>query len=185
MSVRKMSGGLLYTTMLAGNSTFVSSAFELIETQTVGAGGAASVTFSSIPGTYKHLQIRWIAKATAQDIYLRFNNDTGNNYASLHQLRGDGSAASSASLGQNTFIYGGLVSNTANIFGGLVTDILDYQGNKNKTVRTLGGYDTNGAGYVYLRSGLWMNTTAVTSIKFEPASGSIDQYSLFSLYGLR
>lgn len=51
-----------YTDMLAGNSFWnpwsPSTDYDSIATTTVGAGGAASITFSSIPSTYQHLQIR-------------------------------------------------------------------------------------------------------------------------------
>jgi len=73
---------------------------------------------------------------------------------------------------------------TTSGFGG-VTDILDYAStNKNKTVRTLGGFDANGSGYVNLTSNLWSNTAAINTITIN-AVGTFNQYSQFSLYGIK
>jgi hypothetical protein len=41
---------------ITGN--LVTTSYESIETVTVGSGGSATVTFSSIPATYTHLQIK-------------------------------------------------------------------------------------------------------------------------------
>ena len=66
---------------------------------TVGATATASITFSNIPATYSHLQIRAIARtnvaSTADYPQIRFNSDSGSNYAH-HLLYGDGSAAGAA-----------------------------------------------------------------------------------------
>jgi len=63
------------------------NSYESIQTVTVGAGGTATVTFSSIPATYTHLQIRGIARASADtQLDVTLNSDTGSNY-SYHTLR--------------------------------------------------------------------------------------------------
>ena len=77
------------------------TSYESIATVTVGSGGSSSIDFTSIPSTYTHLQLRMTARCTAQsggnptNVYLRFNSDSGSNYA-WHQLAGNGSAASAA-----------------------------------------------------------------------------------------
>lgn len=164
------------------------SAFELIDTQTVGAGGTASISFSSIPQTYKHLQIRCIEQG-ASDVVATFNNDTGSNYFSYHQVRGDGASAGSQSAGALTaFWYLGIAPSATN-FGAAVADILDYTSTtKNKTIRQLAGYDANGSGYILLRSSLWMPSTiaAISSIQIKLQGGqNINQFSTFSLYGVK
>jgi hypothetical protein len=69
------------------------TAYESIETVTVGSGGEASITFSSIAADWKHLQIRVFASPTTADVFMKFNGDgTTTNY-SRHYLYGDGSAA--------------------------------------------------------------------------------------------
>ena len=116
------------------------NSYESIATVTVGAGGSSSISFSSIPSTFKHLQIRGIAKySSAYNSYgrIQFNSDTSANYAQ-HQLYGDGSAASSYGYSGESSGIMSLLSDAQ--FGNFVTDVLDYtDSNKYKTVRTLGG----------------------------------------------
>ena len=172
-----IAGGLSVFTPLATNSYFS------IATQTVGAGGASSITFSSIPNTYKHLQIRLFALNSTW-CTVRFNSDTGSNYAG-HELRGDGSTVY-AGGGNNTQIYAGLGSGNVSDPSVFVMDILDYANtNKYKTMRTLTGGDANGSGYIQLTSGLWMNTTAISTISLQMFNGSnFNQYTHAALYGV-
>ena len=76
---------------------------------------------------------------------------------------------------------------TANAFAVCVIDILDYaNGNKYKTIRTIGGYDINGGGQEGLFSNLWKNTNAITDITIKVVGGSnFAQYSSFALYGIK
>jgi hypothetical protein len=165
-------------------------AFVPIATTTVPSGGAASVTFSSIPSTYTHLQIRGIARSTGagQNMLVQLNSDTGSNYA-FHNLYGDGSSAASTANTTQVSGYAGYVpatSSTANAFGGFVFDVLDYANtNKYKTIRSLNGTDLNGSGLMVFTSGLWMNTAATTTLTFYMNSGNLAQYSSFTLYGIK
>jgi len=172
----------------------VLTAYESIATTTVGSGGTATITFSSISSSYKHLQLRILARSdrtVVNNDYLEvnFNSDTGANY-SFHQLLGDGSAASANSgTSQNNILVSRIATTTggASIFGGIVLDILDYANtNKYKTTRSLGGADQNGSGLIYFNSGLWMNTAAITSITVKPSSANnFVQYSQIALYGIK
>jgi hypothetical protein len=169
--------------------------FESIATVSVGSGGAASVTFSSIPATYTHLQIRAIGRtdrgggATNDPFEIVFNSDTGTNY-SQHYLTGNGASASAFDTTNAGFIAAYLAtatSATASVFGTTIVDILDYANtNKYKTARALGGFDNNGSGIVGLVSGNWRNTNAITDIVISPQVGSnFNQYTQFALYGIR
>lgn len=164
--------------------------YESIATVTPNGSG---VTFSSIPQGYKHLQIRALVRTSRNDattdvLTFTFNGDGANNYAT-HGLVGNGSSASAYGyIPYATPIYlDGIPSSTAaaNTFGVAVIDILDYTNtNKYKTVRGLGGADYNGSGQIRLVSGVWLSTTAVTSITF----GSVGSYltnSSFALYGIK
>ena len=177
----------------SGGVAAATSAYESIATTTVGGGGASSVTFSSIPATYTHLQIRGIGRAanaaTDENFILQFNGDTGANY-SLHNVYGTGAAVGANSAVSYTASYFARVSGAnsgANIFGVVVSDILDYANtNKYKTLRSLSGHDQNGSGYITLMSGSWRSTSAVTSVTIKNESGSnISQYSSFALYGIK
>ena len=168
------------------------NSYESIQTYTIGAGGATDVTFSIIPSTYKHLQIRAISRTSFASYpdagKMQFNGDTGNNYA-WHRLSGDGSTATAG--GENTKSYMSLMDeayagNTSGIFTAEVIDILDYANtSKYKTSRALGGLDANGSGSVRLHSGLWQSTSAITSIKLFPSNGNYVQYTQFALYGIK
>lgn len=167
---------------------FAASAYEHIETQTIGSGTVTSVTFSSIPQTYKHLEVRSIFRSNIVAwISVRLNGDTGNNYVS-HDLRGDGSAANSYYTAANNngyaFLYN--VTPATSTFGAGILSILDYASTtKNKTVRVLHGVDTNGQGNIDLSSVLWLSTAAVTSLTLVTAGSSLSQYATFSLYGVK
>ena len=166
----------------------VPSDYESIATVSVGSGGSASAEFTSIPSTYQHLEIRWIAKAASGTrLRLQINSDTATNY-STHLLIGDGSAtASFAGANEPKIAISAATSGTSGVFCAGIVSILDYKDtNKYKTVRTLSGIDNNGpGGEIALNSGAWRSTSAVTSLKFYWDSGNLDQYSSFALYGIK
>jgi len=176
----------------SSNFQRVTNSYASIATTTVGGGGASSITFSSIPATYTHLQIRAIARSaggSSEDEYrIRFNSDTGSNY-SWHYVLGNGSAASASAASTTERIQIRQMPTTAQAagFGGLVLDIFDYANtSKYKTTRALGGYDVNGSGTISLNSGLWQNTNAITSITIaNERTVNFVEYSSFALYGIK
>jgi hypothetical protein len=180
---------------LAGNAAYqIPNSYESIATVTVGSGGAADVTFSSIPATYTNLQIRGIARSleanTGVDVpYVQFNSDTGSNY-NWHQLDGNGATTSAPGSASTTFMRGGFIglnSELGSTFGAVIIDILDYANvNKNKTIRVLSGTSYNNtSGAVGLFSGVWRNTNAITTIKLTASVANLAQYSQFALYGIK
>jgi hypothetical protein len=170
------------------SASVTGGSYESISTVTVGATSVTNVEFTSIPATYTHLQVRGIARHSANetDIKVQLNSDTGSNY-SQHRLYGTGSVTGASGDANGTSMeFCGRMDATANTFGANVIDILDYTNtNKYKTVRILMGYDANGSGYVSLSSGGWRNTNAVTSVKLIPYSGNFVQYTQFALYGIK
>jgi hypothetical protein len=180
--------------ILASSVPAAAGDYESIATVTVGAGGSTSIDFTSISGTYTHLQLRYIARVTdnvnAFDInFIRFNSDTGSNY-SYHYLTGTGSAVNAGAGTSQTSTWGGLWpynGTTASTYGAGVIDILDYANtNKYKTIRVLSGADANGSGECFINSGLWMSTSAITSINIKPVgTKTYSQFSHFALYGIK
>lgn len=173
-----------------------STAFESIATAT-GTGSNSSITFSSIPSTYQHLQIRYIGRNTEADIddvmgEMTFNTDTtGSNY-NRHGLFGIGSVVNA--FGEtNPIEYGRLVraNATAGIMGVGIIDIHDYASTtKNKVIRTFTGDDRNGSGNVHIQSGLWRNTTAINSItlyarNITSTTVYFSSNTSFALYGIK
>jgi hypothetical protein len=184
----------IYASQISGH--LVTNNYSSIQTVTVGSGGASSISFTSIPSTYTHLQIRGITRATASDTasqsQMRINGDSGNSYT-LHDLYGTGSttgAENGFGSGYN-YMFGfdrtTAANSTANTFGTFIMDIVDYSNtNKYKTVRCLSGYDSNGSGQSKFWSSLWLSTSAVTSLVMSPQDGSnYAQYSSFALYGVK
>jgi hypothetical protein len=175
-----------------GTPPVAPTSYESIATVSVGSGGQSSISFTSIPSTYKHLQLRCLGRTTAavdNDVaFITFNSDTGANYVA-HDLRGNGGVVASGAYTGLTASYlqrfaGG--NQAASMFGAVVVDFLDYADtNKFKTFRDLGGYDFNGSGNIYLSSGLWRSTSAITSMTMTPSSGNWAQYTQFALYGIR
>lgn len=187
--------------VIASSATPASTnSYESISTVTVGSGGASTVTFSSIPSTYQHLQFRIYARSTiagtsSDNIAFRINGDTGSNY-STHNLYGTGLGAYAAAFAGLSYAYlpSTIASsgNLANTFAGVVVDVLDYANtNKNTTIRALGGYDENANSgpsvydnRIQLSSAFWNNTAAVNSLVFQ-TSGNFAQYTTFALYGIK
>jgi hypothetical protein len=167
--------------------------FELIESVFV-ASPTALVTFNNLnqyATDYRHLQVRLVGRSSdattsVYDLLIRFNGDTGSNYSG-HNLRATGSAVQSNAIPNFTYILNESTfvgnNNTANVYGAAIIDVLDpFSTTKNTTTRSLGGSSIS---RLYLGSGAFYSTAAVTSITVGPNSGSILAGSRFSLYGIR
>lgn len=173
----------------AGVSGF-SSDFELITTA-FGTGSSGVITFTSIPQDYKHLQIRYTAKnsSTATQMNITMNGITSGVYI-RHSLLGNGtgaatSTASSTSQTSIQLVESMANSTTANAVNAGVIDILDYTSTtKNKTIRAFYGMVDN-ITRVYISSGLYNQTTAVSSITLTASANNFASLSRFSLYGIR
>jgi len=167
------------------------NSYESIQTVTVGVGGQSSISFTSIPSTYKHLQIRGIGRTNSGNFYdatqLTFNSDSSASYSQHYLDAYNGTVSASAGGVSATYIVNYyLGGNTSNTFSANIIDILDYANtNKYKTVRSLAGIDANTTGgAINYSSGSWQKTNAITSITFT-STNTIQQYSSFALYGIR
>jgi hypothetical protein len=157
--------------------------YQSISTVTVGAGGSASITFSSIPAAFQHLQIRMLAKTGDAGAFgaatMSINGGAGE---ARHDLYGTGSATGASGTSGGLYVY---IGGTAQ-FGVGIVDILDYlDSNKTKTARALSGVDNNGSGLVAIESSLETTQTAISSLTFTSNSGNFAQYSHFALYGIK
>lgn len=169
-------------------TTFVTpNNFTSIATGTM-TGGTSNLTFSSIPQTYTHLQLRYMTSSPGGSIYIQFNGDTGTNYTQ-HYLLGNGSSVSAAGSASYATPH---ISDLA--YGGdspypmvAIVDIVDYKNtNKYKTFKTISGIDANSAGIggIDILSGVWMNTNAISSI-YISCGQNLDSGSVFALYGIQ
>ena len=183
----------IYASQISGHLWAPSGAYDSIATAN-GTGSSATISFTSIPSTYTHLQLRAIVKSTTAGssftgVNLTFNSDTSSSYT-RHILYGNGSSALAFggtagvawSIGGNDVPTAGYTS----IFGTHVIDILDYANtSKNKTVRALTGADVNGAGEILLSSTVFLKTDAISSIQLNCASGNFASGTTYALYGIK
>lgn len=190
MSIKSLKTGTRNVSGLSGN---VPEHHVLIQEQTF-SGSTSSITFVSIPQDYTHLNIRFLIQNTSasnggQGGFISFNGDTTfSNYRS-HSLYGSGTAASSftvQSAGWNGVYYGTTTGTTVSAARAAIDGwILDYTNtSKNKVARFLNGWDTNGAGEVLFSSGMWINTSAITSLSISVNSFNVGS-GIFSLYGVK
>ena len=181
--------GILASSGAGGAGT----AYESISTVTA-AGGETSLTLSSISSTFTHLQVRAIARDTytgtnIRSLLVRFNSDTGSNYA-RHIFYGNGTSALATGTDTTTFMNlwscAPADGMTASVYGGILLDVLDYASTtKYKTMRGFTGADVNGTGSVNLVSGLWQSTSAITSITFIAEATAFKAGTTFALYGIK
>jgi hypothetical protein len=172
--------------MLAGYSDVD---FELISTA-FGNSSAASVTFSNIPQSYKNLQLRIVAQTTSggpTDLYLRMNNDsTTGNYRDS-RLYGFNGTLYSGGVSTNSIYSGscGQVGDNAPT-SAVLLDIVDYTNiSKNKTIKFINGKPRNVDVLIQAGSGVWLNTSAISSLTFFVGSGAFSPQTRFSLYGVK
>lgn len=176
-------GGLL------GSYVAPAGAYELIET--LNAGSQSSVTFSSIPQTYRHLEIRYAARGggATSGVQMRINGLSTGIYTE-HELRGTGSTVSSGFYGTSQTKIDLSITNsssTAGSFGAGIISLADYTLTaKNKTIRMVNGVNDSFT-EIALRSGLVLSTSAVTSVTFlyNLGSSNFASGSRFSLYGIK
>jgi len=159
--------------------------YQAIATVTVGSGGAANISFTSIAASWTDLLIKISGRSDANNvgIDIALNGVTTNQ--SYLRLRGDGSAVSSTTL-TALRVINGYSTATANTFGNTEVYIPNYAGSTNKSLSADGVNENNATeAYADLGAGLWSNTAAITSITLTPNSGNFVQYSTATLYGIK
>lgn len=177
--------------IIASSYPRAGTAFESIASAT-GTGSSGTITFSSIPSTYASLQIRGVARWNTNNdvLQIQFNGDTASNYTS-HNLMGEGSTVIATGLANQSQIALTASGYTwdATFYGApLIIDIHDYASTSRfKTIRTLFGHDQNTTpSRILLNSGLWRNTSAISSITISTQSGSnFNTATTFALYGIK
>jgi len=164
-------------TMAAGNT------YESIATQTLGSA-AASVTFSSISGSYTDLVFIGQIKGTAATfLNLQFNGDTASNYSRV-VLAGNGTVAASELRSTRTAINTDYFQTIQTNFNYITTiNIMNYSNSTTyKTVLCRPDNAANGTGATV---GLWRSTSAITSVTLLADGNSFDIGTTFSLYGIK
>jgi hypothetical protein len=179
------------TASAASNSVTpaVPTSFDSIASFT-GNNTTSSYTFSSIPQTYKSLQIRinGVSDGGSGSVNIRLNGDSGSNYNS-HYLYISGSTVPTGYRSDTYMIGGGAQISTGPDPLAVIIDFVDYTSTaKNKTMKSFSGIARPYAGNsdIDLISGLWRNTAAITSITIYTANVINWQTgSSIALYGIK
>jgi hypothetical protein len=174
----------------------MANTFELIDSATVGSGGASDITFNIIPATYTDLclvtslRITGYSSTSYDFLAMVFNADTSASYDNKI-LFGDGSGASSFDVMATTSIRQALVAPTpaatSNTFGNSSVYIPNYAGSAYKSVSIDSVIENNATGTrMQLAAGIWKKTNAITSIKLTSLQGTgFVEYSTAYLYGVK
>jgi len=166
----------------------MANTFTLIASSTVGSGGAATISFTSIPATYTDLKVVVSARTSvtvgANGYYydVTFNGTSANR--SGRYLEGTGSAANSGTF----TLYGvsDASDQTASTFSNGEFYIPNYASANYKSTSSDSVQENNAtASRAVLVAGLWSDVAAITSVTFTPAGGSFVQYSTAYLYGIK
>jgi len=159
--------------------------YKLISSVSVGSGGASSMDFTSIPSTYTDLEILVSGRTTGagNGINITFNSNT-TGYTNI-AIQGNGSTVGSyGTYNRNAGMFG-YSGDTANSFGSTKIYITNYAGSNNKSYSADAVSESNATtAYMNIVSGLWSNTSAITSISLAPMDGTLVQYSTAYLYGI-
>lgn len=175
---------------ISGNLS--SGAFESISTATLGSNSGV-VNITSIPSTYKHLQLRIVGRHVGSigiaDAIVFFNGDENANYTKSWTFTFDGNGPyTSRGTSQNGFSMGYFANNgSSSVNGSYVLDIIDYANtNKFKTVQYLNGAEKTSGGTTVAMHGTasWLSTAAISSIRVT-CGDSIAAGSTFALYGIK
>jgi hypothetical protein len=162
----------------------MATTYEKIATTTI-TSSTASITFSSIAGTYTDLRLVLLNKSVTGNnlAYVQLNSDSGTNYSSTY-LYGDGSTAVSGRATSATYISP--ASSGSNVdFPQLWTiDFLSYSGSTFKTALATSTNDRNGSGYTEQTVYLWRNTSAITSIFINTIVNNFGTGTTATLYGI-
>jgi hypothetical protein len=154
-----------------------------LATVTLGTA-VSSVTFSSIPATYRDLIIAFDGLATAnQSFGFRFNGDTGNNYSTV-VMRSQGNTPEASSFTDSSISFN-ISTTTSGTRCMSIAQIMDYSAtDKQKAVLVRGNYDQPSVGrFVEAQANRWANTSAVNSIVVSSGS-NLGVGSRIDLYGV-
>lgn len=158
---------------------------KLIQTITVGSGGASSFDFTSIPQTYTDLKFVMSVRTSSNDSLLISINSSTANFTNKW-LEGNGATLSSGTNANSGRYVTFTQTGTANTFTQTSLYIPNYTVSEYKTMSVENAIEA-GSGvtaWLDLVALMWSNNAAISSVTFTPSAYSIAQYSSVSLYGI-
>jgi hypothetical protein len=171
----------------------MANTYTLIQSVTVGSGGAAKIEFGSIPQTYTDLKVvlsvRFADSAVSNSIGGYINSLAAD--TNWRSLFGTGAAASSNSDNGVSRFYAGeatAATATANVFGNCEIYIPNYTGSQQKTFSADAVSENNATtAYQFLVASLSTKTAAITTLTLSAKDNGANfvQYSSASLYGIK
>ena len=171
----------------------MANTFVKIASVTVGAGGASTIDFTSIPSTYTDLCLKFSIRDSRSNqgpgyLLLKFNDSTTGYSNRFLYTSTDGGAVANYSSTEN-YISFAINTNfsTANTFGNGELYIPNYGGSAYKSVSIDSVSETNSSFNAAVRNitaFLWSNSAAITKITLNGDNGPFLQYSTATLYGI-
>jgi hypothetical protein len=166
--------------------------FIKIASVTVGAGGNATMSFSSIPSTYTDLCLKFSARSskTATDndqANLTFNSSSSGYSDKL--LYGRGASPAGATSATSYITWAGIIpaaGSTSSTFSNSEIYIPSYAGGANKSLSSDNVQENNSSteNFLTMLAGLWSNTSAISTLTLTCNGGNFVQYSTATLYGI-
>jgi hypothetical protein len=169
--------------------------YNKIASVTVGAGGAANIEFTSIPGTYTDLVVKTSIRNTASNGYdnvqVSFNGAPSGTSYSARNLTDYVTAVisqSSTSASSFLYLYSSGANATASTFANSELYLPNYAGSSNKSISADSATEANSSSAFTstraIAAGLWAETSAITSLRLTPSSGNFAEFSTATLYGI-
>ena len=166
----------------------MATTYTLISSVTVGSGGAASMTFSSIPANYTDLSVLISARSTdaggGDYVVVRPNGATTNfTFRSIASYDSATPVSENGTLEFYTPIPA--AGSTSNTFGSTNLYIPNYASSNYKSASQEGVNQLNStSGAQMLNANLWSNTAAITSLTLVCLFANFAQHTTAYLYGI-
>ena len=183
------------------DGTTATSSFDSLGSIYVATSGTSTtLSFTNIPQTYAHLQIRLCAAESTAGVYFTatYNSDTAQTNYPRNRINtaSSTSTASSSTINVDNTTSSAMLGTplySTTYMGIAIADIYDYTStNKHKTTRSLFGQDANGSGILEMNSSVWLSTAAITRIDVrcnlsggDTATSKFNAGSTVSLYGIK
>lgn len=164
----------------------MANTYSLIQSVTVGVGGASSINFTSIPQTYKDLMLVTSSRSTSTGLAViaKFNGSSSN-YTGRY-LEGSGTSVSGGAMTINQAGNSNSTAYTASVFASNFFYIPNYTGSTIKSGSSDATTENNAStNYTAFYANLWSDTAAITSIALTTSNGDFAEYSSASLYGIK